>query len=536
MRSLLIVLAVLVTTLVIILTPANAAVAHDEPEIDAYVTSSVVPAGQTYPLQVVVVNTAKHEWAERGSVEEELLFNASLTAYNVTLWLEGDEGIDVKTDRVRIPVLPSASFQPGYASRTVTFLISVSPDAVGKHTLKLHVSYERARIIDVTGNISGIYDVVYYYIKEEKVIPIEVEVCQSSKPILKAFPVKSRMYTNEVSQLVLQIANEGNGVARNVEVKLSGDLDVLDPKTAYAATIPPSTSVPVSFSVKSDKETCSVRVEMSYEYFDGLKWVRGVDEDTVQLFFEPSSAAITISWGDNEVVRGQKGLLDLYIMNSLSYPVSALVIQLEEPDGVDLKINSILVGFLNPGEVRAVKIPFEVDDEAKFGYRTINVSGTFRQAIYPSVESLHTSIPVYIKPEPDFEIVSDQVVYAGEDNQIVEVRIVNNGGDAKDIHALLKPSPGILVKVPDAFIESLKSGESKTLKFKVDVDEDVIPGTKYRVMVELTSEDLNGDEQKETEYFYVRVEEKGGHEYVLVLILALVLAAIAVYKKKRKKI
>ncbi len=524
MRGLLVVLAVLL----LVTLPANAVIAHDEPEIDAYVTSSVVPAGQTYPMQIVVVNTAKHEWAERGSIEEELLFNVSLTAYNVTLWLEGDEGIDVKTGRIRIPVLPPAS-------RTVTFLISVSPDAVGKHTLKLHVSYEKVRVIDVSGNISESYDVSYYYEKEEKVIPIGVEVCQSSKPILKAFLVRSKMYKNEVSQLVLQIANEGYGVARNVEVKLSGDLVVLDPKVAYVATIPPSTSVPVSFSVRSDKETCIVRVEMSYKYFDGLKWVRGVDEDTIQLSFKPSSAAITISWGDNELVRGQKGVLDLYFMNSLSYPVSALVIQLEEPDSVDLKVDRILVGVLNPGEVRAVKIPFEVDDEAKFGYRTINISGTFRQTIYPSAESFHALIPIYIKPEPDFEIVCDQVVYAGEDNQIVEVRIINNGGDAKDIHAFLKPSLGILVKVPDAFIESLKSGESKTLKFKVDVDEDVIPGTKYRIAVEITSKDLKGDEWKETEYFYVRVEEKKGYWYVLALILILVLVAVVVYRRKRLK-
>jgi len=60
----------------------------------------------------------------------------SLTAYNVTLWLEGDKGIDVKTERIKIPVLPPAIYQPEYVSRTVTFLISVLPDAVGNHTLK----------------------------------------------------------------------------------------------------------------------------------------------------------------------------------------------------------------------------------------------------------------------------------------------------------------------------------------------------------------------------------------------------------------
>ena len=73
------------------------------------------------------------------------------------------------------------------------------------------------------------------------------------------------------------------------------------------------------------------------------------------------------------------------------------------------------------------------------------------------------------------------------------------------------------------------------MKFKADVDEDVIPGTKYRIAVEITSKDLKGNEWKETEYFYFRVEEKKSYGYVLALILILVLVAVAMYRKRRLK-
>jgi hypothetical protein len=155
------IIGLIVVLFILLTTPVGAV--YDEPQIDAYATSKLVPAGQTYPLNVVIVNTGKHKIAERGGMANEITYNVSLNAYNVTVWLEGDENIDVKSGKVRIPVLPAN------AANTLTFLLSIPPNATGKHTLTLHVEYERVKFVDVTGNLSAQYEVYYAYDKEKKI-------------------------------------------------------------------------------------------------------------------------------------------------------------------------------------------------------------------------------------------------------------------------------------------------------------------------------------------------------------------------------
>ena len=87
--------------------------------------------------------------------------------------------------------------------------------------------------------------------------------------------------------------------------------------------------------------------------------------------------------------------------------------------------------------------------------------------------------------------------------------------------------------MPDAYIRELKKNEVAKLKFKVDVDEDVIPGNIYRLKMEITSKDYSGEEKTDEAYLYVRVETKPSYEYVFLLLLVAVLVVIAMKKKKR---
>ena len=138
--------------LIFVLGNVKAIVVTDKPELDAYALTKVVQSGKIQELKIAILNTAKHEWSERGTLEEEIAYNMSLNACNLTLKLESDK-IDVLTERIRIPVLPANS------QKVVSFRIAVPDNISGELKLNLTVEYERIRYVEVSGNVSGSYEV-----------------------------------------------------------------------------------------------------------------------------------------------------------------------------------------------------------------------------------------------------------------------------------------------------------------------------------------------------------------------------------------
>ncbi len=51
----------------------------------------------------------------------------------------------------------------------------------------------------------------------------------------------------------------------------------------------------------------------------------------------------------------------------------------------------------------------------------------------------------------------------------------------KNTHFKLNPSPGIKLKMPEAYVAELKKSDKTNISFRVDVNSDVIAGNEYRV-------------------------------------------------------
>lgn len=508
-----------------------AVVVHDEPELDAYTVSKLVPAGRPFPLQIGITNTAKYDFVEAGTLEEEIAKNSTLNAYNLTLWLEGSEDIQVKSGRIRLPVLT-----PTLAPLVESFIISApSTTKAGSYSLNLHISYERIRVVEIYGNITGSYDIKYFYDMEELVIPFEIEVTEDFVPILNILPLRTTFYDGEVTQLTIQVVNEGTGTARNIEVRLDG-INVLDPATNYISILPPASSSPLTFTIKDEVGSYQVSANISLSYYDGQKWIDSAQQDIFEISIVSLSKGLLISSGDNEFKRDTEGVVDIFIMNTFSEPINSLYLKLklDETTGIDIKTGDIFVGYLDSGGVRTVKIPIEINENADFGLKTLELSGSYKKmSAYPSEEKIKQNISVYIEPEPDFEAKPLDTVSIGEN--VLRLEVINKGGDAKDVHVILKPSPGILVKMPDSFLENLQINEKAIISFKIDVDEDVIPGNQYRLEMIINSEDYRGDEIVDSIYTYVTVEERPSYGYFLIFMIALVIVAIVIAKNVRSK-
>ena len=143
------------------------------------------------------------------------------------------------------------------------------------------------------------------------------------------------------------------------------------------------------------------------------------------------------------------------------------------------------------------------------------------------------SVKIVVKEDPDFVVLNKPVVYYGEN--VVKLEVMNTGGDAKNVHFKLNPSPGIKLKMPEAYIAELKKGEKTNVSFRIDVDDDVIAGNEYRVDIAYKAENTEGNEVSNTFYAYLVVEEKGWVERNIVVIGIVVVAVAALIARFKLK-
>ncbi len=153
---------------------AQAVEAVDEPELTAYPLNTILKAGQVNELQIVVVNVAKPENVYGGNLERELIQNATLTAYNLEIWLESNV-FDVKSDRIYIQSLPPS------ASVKLSFLVSVPADYRGEGLLRLKINYERVESVEVEYDGAN-YTAEYDYVEETESVEIRLKSLRKLSP------------------------------------------------------------------------------------------------------------------------------------------------------------------------------------------------------------------------------------------------------------------------------------------------------------------------------------------------------------------
>ncbi len=143
------------------------------------------------------------------------------------------------------------------------------------------------------------------------------------------------------------------------------------------------------------------------------------------------------------------------------------------------------------------------------------------------------TIQLYLENDPYFVAVGKPAVCHGEN--VVTFQLKNLGGRAEDVHFRITPSPGIRVKMPEAFAEVIEEGSVYNISFSVDVDEDVIAGNEYRMDISWKAENEAGREISGVAYGYLVVEERVWYEkYLLPLVAVIAIMALAALRLRAK--
>ncbi|WP_048064316.1 COG1361 S-layer family protein [Archaeoglobus fulgidus] len=502
---------------------AQAVEAKDEPELTAYPLNTIPKAGQVNELQVVVVNTAKPENVYGGDLERQLIQNATLTAYDLEIWLESDV-FDVKSDKVYLQSLPPS------ASVKLSFLVSVPADYRGEGLVKLKVNYERVESVDVEWDGNN-YTAKYDYAEESETIEIKVEVLEEAKPELRVFLLTPEVYAGEFSRLSFIVANTGLSEVRSVVLKAEGFEDAV-PAQHYIPALQPSQSQQISFSVKGGNGSFSIKAE--YSYIDAGKLIEAEESFQFEVQVKKLEADVFVITENPRLSRGE-GVVEFSVMNAHLSPITNLRLSFEAPEEFEIKRSEIAIGTLSAGGIVKFSVPYSLDDDAKAGEKEWDVKVSY-QLQAERVERVEESrkIQLYLENDPYFVVISKPVVYHGEN--VVTFQLLNAGGKAEDVHFKLIPSPGIRVKMPEAFAEVVEAGKAFNISFSVDVDEDVIAGNEYRLSLSWKAENGAGREVSGVAYGYVVVTERAWYErYLVPLIAAIAVIALAVLRLKIKR-
>lgn len=503
----------LVFLVLLALQSAKAIEAVDEPEIAAYPLTTVLKAGQINELRVVVLNTAKPENTFGGGIERELMQNATLTAYNLEIWLES-EVFEVKSGKVYLHSLPPS------ASASLSFLVSIPAGYIGDGFVTLKVKYERVRSVEVKWDGSN-YTAEYDYTEETKIFEFKLEVLESAKPKLKAFLLTPEIYANEYSRVSMVLANTGLAEIKSVVVEVEGEAV---PKQFYIQSLLPSQAQNIEFSFKAKNES-HLKVIAEYQYFDAGKVVEEIKSFEFDVELKALNFGLTLTAETPKISRGA-GVVTISIMNSHLSPIANLRLSINASEEFDLERSEVVIGSLMPGEVAKLSLSYSLDDDAELGDKEwkIKLRYELRAGRIEEVEEIRT-LRLYLQNDPYFVAKGMQTVYHG--GNVVTFQIQNVGGEAEDVHFKLIPNPGIRVKMPEAFVERVKEGEVFNVSFSLDVDEDTIVGNTYRIDLSWKAENAAGRKVNGLAYCYVLVGERGWMEKYLPY-LAAITAAIAV--------
>ncbi|MEM2191960.1 MAG: hypothetical protein QW540_11100 [Archaeoglobaceae archaeon] len=489
-----------------------------QPELEAYSTTSHLSAGKMNELKVVLVNLAKPEEIGFGTIEKELFYNASLTAYNLEIRLESRDA-EVKLGKIYIPALPPAK------SVDLSFPVSIPQNASEKISFTLYVDYERlCNILNESGNYR------YEYCSEFETFEFQLDVIESFKPEFRVSALTSKLYEGQVNRITLMITNSGVGEARDLEIRLLG-FESVTPQVFYLPVLRPLNSSMITFEAIAKAENFTLAI--SYLYYDN-GWNRGYEEIAIPMKLEKMSKGLEFALSKSKFERDESGILELAVMNNNAFPISGLKLKIEA-DSFEFDATEFLLGYLNSGEVRRIALKYKVSESASFGFKELRITADYKIVASELLASSETkTIPLLIEENPFFEVHRKAIIYHGEN--VLRLEITNSGGIAKNVHFKLNPSPGIRLKTPEAYLERIESNSVSSVVFRVYVDEDVIPNNDYRIELSYKADNYEGKEVSGSFYAYVTVLEKSWLEkYYAYLVFAMLLALIIAVRVKKMR-
>ncbi len=295
-------------------------------------------------------------------------------------------------------------------------------------------------------------------------------------------------------------------------------------------TLEPGEEVPVQFTVDVANGTDAGPRQLSFRlrYTDPGGDRRRSDLLTarVDVATEQSFALRNVT-GDLRV--GDVGEVTATVVNTGGTTArnAAVVLRTGNPNLV-ARETEYAVGSLAPGEAATVSYTVDVTGEAEAGPRQLSLFVRYRDRAGDLRRSDPLDARVVVGPETDeFAVEATDATVQRGGTALVMLRVTNVLDETvTDVEARLFANDPLAATDDQAFVESLRPGESTTLLFEVSAAESALPKA-YPVSVDFTYEDARGDDVLTDTYrVAVTVTERGRGRFPFGLVAVVVGTAL----------
>ena len=221
--------------------------------------------------------------------------------------------------------------------------------------------------------------------------------------------------------------------------------------------------------------------------------------------------SVSTPYGIDEIYAAQTEVK----LESQIVDATGIVASLSVDPGSPLEVMSPsqLVGSIKSGQnaLSPAKFDIKIDKNAKAGeynlylnltydyQRNVQISNpnataqTYDASYWYAMMSQNQTLKLKVKTQADFEIVrTNGSLYPGRED-IVEIAIKNTGEEeARNARAIINPSDPLSTTDDQAFLYTIKPGDTVVATYKITADSKTVPKT-YAVDTVLRYENLDGD-------------------------------------------
>ena len=519
--SVLLVGSVLVPTIVF----GQAAIIAGEPRLDVDAPDSTLTPGQTSQLELQISNDGR---VSLGSPESR---DAVTAARNVRVEVEGDGPIEVETSRQAIGTVTENE------PRSVPIAVTVPENAdPGEYELDVELRYRYTSRMEPAAGVMN---------ERTRTVTRSVDVEIDDSARFEITNTSTAAQIGDRGSMSATIENVGSQTASDVRLTLESTSPMFalgsgSAESTRAGTLEPGENATVSYDIAIDGDA-SVR-EFALDgtvQFTDPDGVRGVDEGLSAGVEPAAKQRFSFDNVESTLRVGEDGEIVGTVLNEGPSTANSVVVQFadESPNVIPIE-SSVSVGTLDSGESGEFRLPIELTREAEPVPRNFDMIVAYRNEENErrAFEEIDLAVELGERRDEFLLDIENRELDAG-DSTLIDVAVTNNLDETvTDVEAKLFTDGPISSDDDEGYVESLESGETTTITFRVSAAADATPRT-YPLQMDFRYDDASGTSKVSDTYrtsLVVTESEEEGLPWLLVVAAVLVLLiGAALYWRQR---
>lgn len=426
--------------------------------------------------------------------------NGTRTAYDVTMGLRTLDGAVSPAAGGESATGERASrhvgdWEPG-ERRTLTYRVSATAAATAdEHALELVPNYEDGDGDTLTGT------------------PLSVGVTPTAGDRFAVRTAADTLPVGDDGTVTVELTNRGPGAVETARVALtatSAAVQVDGGSTSEAAVgrVRADGTGTAQFTVGTAETATAGNYTLSatVTYTDpaGATVTTAPRPITVDVAPAPSFAVSNLT---STLYVGERGRLSGTVQNAGPVPVDNAVLRVTgPPSGVTFTETAVPLGDLDAGAAGAFSLSARVPGETTSGPRAVTTVVEYETADGTVRRSDPVRLSAAVGPERDtFRVEPVGATFTPDSTGRLDVRVTNTGDETRtDVQATIRPTSPFTSVAPSAYVGRLEPGESATVAFAVDVNEDAV-ATRHALALNVTADAETGVTEVETHLVPVTV-------------------------------